>query len=831
MSLRDNLVFYAAMGQTNPPWTQTDYVGGRNLLALKGASAVTGQFGRLATHLDYTIPQWLTQDSDFPFKTSTPFTMAVRVRFTKLDVVQSVHTVIRRGVDVFGPVDYFVSVFFDGSNWRFSAGFSVLELGGGVILNPDSLIHIAVGEWHLVAISWDGNGTFKLWVDGVPASSSLVAAPLSPASIQFRVGRGPDAPVLPMDGDLQDLTIWKRVLSVDEMLSVVAGANPLAVVVDDCNAVACCPQPADDYSASNPSPSGAANSADLCSPVPVTTIDPPSGSTVTFPTFVFLSCNRPDATIYYTTDGTAPTVASPVYAGPFAISNPNQIITAFAQVAGCLAGPTAIAQYLKIASSVFKFGYSCDTTDKMGQWGQFAPNGQPDYHWTLQIQFPAASTIKRMELYQTNYVGVWLSGQAWSTDEFVNPKEGPAGFHVFPLGVFDDGLNPNVTFAFTNQKNIAYAASFGAVAAQQYLWTLIGQPAAPLNGYFKLILFMADGTRMESIIGITCGDPPPPCPGPTTPTLTPTCSGIDVTFTETVGKTFWIYRAVNAPCGDGVFRVLTTGVVASNPQTVHDTGLVDGCQYCYYLAIDNGVCGIQNSSTVCAQKLCLPKVSISVSTAIICGPTLITLKWSSSCVTGNITVTDNHGNTIYNGPGNTTGTAQVTASVDTCWTITGSNACGTATNMVCAFYTPASCDLAHLPATLAVQGWNDFSFFDLTPCSSGDSGPCAFGAAMPSWNGQLARNVGCSFIGAQGYGLFFAPGTPGEGLKAQFSGVQVAFDGTKWVLSFTLIKCLNGSQSGDMDLWVGTSVCNNSTGAGTYTRISGCSTLGSIVIG
>ena len=61
---------------------------------------------------------------------------------------------------------------------------------------------------------------------------------------------------------------------------------------------------------------------------------------ITYPLTVTISCATPGATIYYTTDGTAPTTSSPVYTGPFTVYS-GLHIQAIALLSGDCASPVA----------------------------------------------------------------------------------------------------------------------------------------------------------------------------------------------------------------------------------------------------------------------------------------------------------------------------------------------------------------------------------------------------------------------------------------------------------------------------------------------------------
>lgn len=59
-------------------------------------------------------------------------------------------------------------------------------------------------------------------------------------------------------------------------------------------------------------------------PAPAPQIAPSSGSYAT-PLTVTISDSLQNAVIYYTTDGSMPTLSSPVYRGPFALTQPGQM--------------------------------------------------------------------------------------------------------------------------------------------------------------------------------------------------------------------------------------------------------------------------------------------------------------------------------------------------------------------------------------------------------------------------------------------------------------------------------------------------------------------------
>ncbi|HVP55708.1 MAG TPA: chitobiase/beta-hexosaminidase C-terminal domain-containing protein [Candidatus Eisenbacteria bacterium] len=80
-------------------------------------------------------------------------------------------------------------------------------------------------------------------------------------------------------------------------------------------------------------------------PAPVPNIAPSAG-TYSTPLTVTISDSLAGAVIYVTTDGSAPSLSSPVYHGPFSLTQPGQVqVRAIAAAGGYSSSPVAVATF------------------------------------------------------------------------------------------------------------------------------------------------------------------------------------------------------------------------------------------------------------------------------------------------------------------------------------------------------------------------------------------------------------------------------------------------------------------------------------------------------
>lgn len=585
-----------------------------------------------------------------------------------------------------------------------------------------------------------------------------------------------------------------------------------------------------DYKSNEASNSGECSNTECLSPIVFS--EPVSGSGVAFPLYVRLYTDVPDAIIHYTIDGTEPDSLSDTYTEPLLIASSGVTLKAIAHAGGtCEAGPV-MATRLSNSAFPFVFAYFCDTPDHAGQWDDFTPNGTNDNHWQVQFTLAAATTIKRLELYQLDALGNWTTGQVWSTDSPIHPwPDAPADeFSCFPLLVFVAAV----------QQWAAYQSSLGSFGAGTYTWDLYGDVAAPVGAthLFRLDIILGDDSRLSQIINTTCVVVSPPiCPPPATPTALGKCDGaVDVTFTGTVGRPYRVFFATS-DCGTGDFQEFEAGTIDVSPKTVEVTGLDAGCTYNFYVSIDEAGCGYRDSNIVSAVPKLEPVVSIATNKTTVDPGESFTISWNSQniggavcggCLDGQVSINQSLGCKAGNVAGSQA-TSQAVCGIYT-YEITGCNTCGTVLASVQVEVRCVAACTGDQELILAIS--NPDALFgegcsSLAGCISYNCEICY----VPKWNGALfkttdreAPNYVCS------YTTFLA--TCGRGGQVKFgcdygcaeespcmypfshATLDFRVDELRWELK--LYSC-------DALVWEGIKIFG-STGIGTYTYNGGCAT-------
>jgi len=146
----------------------------------------------------------------------------------------------------------------EGDNWRFHRWGDnptmAWQGGGGDITPPETTdFPVADGEWHhFVGTSSGITNTKVLYIDGVEAVSSAVGTPIAvDTALPLMVGENPEANNREWDGGIDDVAIWRRALTAEQILAIYSAgiegqsladlidgpaADPLALAVSLANA-------------------------------------------------------------------------------------------------------------------------------------------------------------------------------------------------------------------------------------------------------------------------------------------------------------------------------------------------------------------------------------------------------------------------------------------------------------------------------------------------------------------------------------------------------------------------------------------------------------------
>lgn len=564
-----------------------------------------------------------------------------------------------------------------------------------------------------------------------------------------------------------------------------------------------------DYQSSEATDSGQCQNVEC--PTPVVLTDPVSGSGVAFPFYIRLYSDVPNATIRYTIDGTEPDSLSETYTEPILLASSGVVVRAIAHVEDCEPGAVTVAQF---GNSLFpfRFSYACDTPDNGGQWDEWAPNGANDHHWRLVFTLAGATTIKRLELYQLDSSGNWTTGQAWATDSPINPfADSEQDFAVFPLLVFIAAV----------QQWTDYQSSLGSYGAATHTWDLYGDIVVVASGLFRVDIILDDDTRLSQTINTTCEAVAPPlCPPPATPTATGECSGAaSITFTGTVGRPYKIFYS-SPLCGIPAFEEVASGTIDVSPKTVLVTGMDAGCEFYFYVSIDEAGCGYRDSATAKAVPLFDPGISVSIDKTVVDPGEEFTVTWTSQhiadvacggCAAGEILTP------FGCMPGNVRA-SQVTSITSPCgaalYEVSGCNTCGQAVAVAqIEVRCPATC-VPQVPnfVTLGTMDCDNI----LANCTV--SNRC--GGTI--WDYRMYNDGanGCSYTGGAQIGLCITSGICG----IQFAGAGTTFypeipvENSYWELTVAA-----GAGIDFTTIWVGRKLVGNGP-TGIYTRTGGCAT-------
>ena len=238
---------------------------------------------------------------------------------------------------------------------------------------------------------------------------------------------------------------------------------------------------------------------DGCPDVATPMFDPPSGEIVTYPIFTVITSATAGAAIYYTTNGTTPTRASQLYTFPLEIESGTQVnAKAFLGECPSFENSTNYLDAVDFSKIAPVLSVLCTDTDRAGPWYVFHPDGSKDINWNVFFELNDGAVVKRLELYETDENGIWISGRCWATDYTIFPL-GRGAFASYPLVIDHLGL----------QLETVYKTNLNQSFPGPNSWDLFGESVGvPVSGsHYKLIIFLTDGTSFYTTHSLTC-DPP-----------------------------------------------------------------------------------------------------------------------------------------------------------------------------------------------------------------------------------------------------------------------------------------------------------------------------------
>jgi hypothetical protein len=119
----------------------------------------------------------------------------------------------------------------EGTNWRVHRRdpTDFLTISMGVAEAPQGGPNINDGQWHHFAAIADATTAMYLYIDGVLAEQSATAPIIAANGQRVRIGENPDAQNREWEGDIDDLAIWSRALTEEEVIAL--SGNPLSALL------------------------------------------------------------------------------------------------------------------------------------------------------------------------------------------------------------------------------------------------------------------------------------------------------------------------------------------------------------------------------------------------------------------------------------------------------------------------------------------------------------------------------------------------------------------------------------------------------------------------
>ena len=148
-------------------------------------------------------------ESDFDFAASN---MSLSVWYTTESLYTSWQALIAKG---------------EGSAWRLArasgSGSSLNFAGPGGSFSGDGELDQQDGSWHHVVVTHEHNTVKRMYVDGSLVATSTNAGSIGNNGSSMQIGGNPNAAGRSWDGNIDDVAIWDRVITTDEIASIYNG--------------------------------------------------------------------------------------------------------------------------------------------------------------------------------------------------------------------------------------------------------------------------------------------------------------------------------------------------------------------------------------------------------------------------------------------------------------------------------------------------------------------------------------------------------------------------------------------------------------------------------
>ena len=111
----------------------------------------------------------------------------------------------------------------EGGAWRLhrsSSSSNLINFAGGGNFNGDGELDQQDGSWHHIVITHEDSNATRMYVDGNLVGQNLSASSIAGNGFALLIGNNPQQLGRSWDGNLDDVALWNRVLTTDEIADI-----------------------------------------------------------------------------------------------------------------------------------------------------------------------------------------------------------------------------------------------------------------------------------------------------------------------------------------------------------------------------------------------------------------------------------------------------------------------------------------------------------------------------------------------------------------------------------------------------------------------------------